>query len=282
MFDITTVAAAIRSLQIVPLQSDSGVNPLVPLFIVGFGLLLVYGGFRKWQQRRLIEDTPTEKVRSAAVGRTELSGTVEPIDGVGTLEQPFTDGQALVATYEVEEWREDHDDNSRWETIERDTRVTPFELDDGTGRMRVEPESDATIEISDGNTTQFRVGANETPPDEVVAFFEREYGADEDAGLVQKVLQAGPGARDSDRRRYTQEVIPPGEDVYLLGGARPADGARGSNAERLVLGHDEGSGEFIISDMGESEIVSGYKWAAPAMMAGGIALGAVGVYLFFI
>jgi hypothetical protein len=285
--DVATVETALTAglTELVPLQSDSGDNTLVFVLFFGIGLVLVYGGFKRWQQMRLIQDTPTEKVRSAAVGRTELSGTAAPIDGVGTIPQPFTGGEALVATYKIEEWEEDHDhdpdDHGRdghWSTIDSGTMYKPFALDDGTGRMRVEPEADATYEISDEHRNRFLVQPGETPPDEVVEFFERQYDDDDD-GLLGGLLGGGPGARDADKRRYSQQVIPPGEDVYLLGGAEPAGGGSGSNADRLVLRRDEGSEEFIISDKDEEELVSGYKWAAPALIVVGILLSAAMLYL---
>lgn len=262
-------------------QSDSSDNIIVVAIFFAVGLYLIYNGFQKWQRKRLMQDTPTEKVRSAAVGRTELSGTAKPIEGIGTLKQPFTDGECLVATYTVEEWEEDHDDDGpdgHWNTIKSGTIYNPFELDDGTGSIRVEPEADATYEISEQFRTRFRVGAGRTPPDEVVAFFQREFDDDEDEGFLGGLLGGGPGARGSDRRRYTQEVIPPGESLYLLGGAEPRAGASGSNADQLVLGRDSGSDEFIISDQTEEELVSGYKWLAPAQIAGGIALSAAMLY----
>jgi hypothetical protein len=277
----TALAARLPTLY--PLQSDSGEEPIVFLVFLAVGLYLVYSGFQKWQQMRLIQDTPTEKIRSAAVGRTELSATAKPIDGVGTVERPFTEGEALVATYQIEEWEEDHDHDhddagrdGNWETIDSGTLSVPFEVDDGTGRMRVEPEDDATYEVSDENQTEFKVTGS--PPAEVAEFFDRHYDDDDD-GLLGGLLSGGPNASSHERRRYSQEVIPPGADLYLLGGAQPVDGASGTNAERLVLGRDEGSEEFIISDMAEEELVSGYKWAAPAQIVAGIALSAGMVYL---
>lgn len=284
--DVTTVETVLAAWLsgLAPLQSDSGDNTLVFVLFFLIGLVLVYSGFRKWQQMRLMQDTPTEKVRSAAAGRTELSGSAEPIDGVGTVPQPFTDGEALVATYKIKEWEEEHDpddhgQDGHWQTIDSGTISRPFALDDGTGRMRVEPAADATYKISEEHQTLFRVGPGRTPPDQVVRFFERRYANEDDDGFLGRLLNSGPSARDSDKRRYTQEVIPPGEDVYLLGGAEPAADGSGSNADRLVLRRDEGSEDFIISDLNEEELVSGHKWAAPFQTIGGIVLSAAMLYL---
>lgn len=263
---------------LVPLQSGSSDDTLGLIVMFVVGLLLVYHGFRKWQRMRLMQDTPTETVRAAAAGRTELWGTAEPIDGVGTIDQPFAEGECLVATYEVEEWKEDEDDDGSWSTLDSGTLLAPFQVDDGTGTMRVEPEEDATFDISSENRTSFTVDANRTPPGEVVAFFERRYDDGGD-GLLARILDRDPSVRGSNERRYTQEVIPPGERVYLLGGARPVEGASGSNADRLVLGRDGGSDEFIVADRSEEELVSSYRWAAPAQIVGGLALSSAMLYL---
>jgi len=74
-------------------------------------------------------------------------------------------------------------------------------------------------------------------------------------------------------------VIPPGEDVYLLGGAEPVDEVAGSNADRLVLRRDESSEEFIISDENEEELVSGHKWGAPSRIVIGVVISAAMLYL---
>jgi hypothetical protein len=265
------------------LQSDSSDDTLGLVAFFAVGLFLVYYGFRKWQQMRLIQDTPTEKVRSAAVGRTELSGVGKSIDGVGTIPQPFADGECLVATYEIEEWEEDHDpddagSDGHWQTLDSGTLFVPFELDDGTGAMRVEPEADATFDISEEYRTRIRVRPRRDPPAAVAAFIDRQNADGGDGGLFDLDLGDVP-VESSEKRRYTQEVIPPGEELYLLGGVRPRDGAGGTNAERLVLGRDEGSDEFIISDKSQDELVSSYRWIAPGSIVAGLALSAVMLYL---
>lgn len=273
-----TATAALRPATVVVGQVDSIEGTVaVGLFFV-VGLFLTYNGFQKWQRKRLMQDTPTERVRSAAAGRTELSGTCEPIEGVGTIPQPFSDGECLVAQYEIEEW-DDTGDDSHWETIDSGTLVTPFAIDDGTGRMRVEPEADATYEISEANTLERRVDEDRMPPDTVVAFLQGEPDETVDGGLMEELLGDRPSVRGNDDRRYTQRVIPPGEAIYLLGGAQPKSGTDGSETGTLVFGRDEGSGEFVIADQTEDAVVSDYSMEAPAQIFGGIALSAAMLYL---
>ena len=254
------------------LQTSGSDETVGLLIFFGVGLYLTYNGFQKWKRKRLMQDTPTEKVRSAAVGRTELRGTSEPIDGVGTLDQPFTDGGCVVATYTIAEW-DDSGDDDHWETLDSGTLLVPFDVDDGTGQMRVEPQQDATYEISSANTDEIRVDDGRTPPDEIAEFLRGN--RHDDDGLIGGLLDDAPSVRGSDDRRYTQHVIPPGEDIYLLGGARPRDGGDG---DTLVLGRDEASDEFVIADQTEKALVTEYSWEAPAQIAGGIALSAAVLY----
>lgn len=263
-----TAQAALRAL-----QTDGSDDTIALLIFFGVGLYLAYNGFQKWQRKRLMQDTPTEKVRSAAAGRTELTGTCEPIDGVGTIDQPFSDGDCVVATYKIAEW-DDTGDDSHWETLDSGTLLVPFHLDDGTGRMRVEPEPDATYEISSANTEQIRVSDGQTPPDAIAEFLKAD--RNENDSLFGDLLDGGPSVRGSDDRRYTQSVLPPGANVYLLGGAEPGDDGQ------LVLGRDEASEEFVIADQPEEEVVSEYSWEAPAQIAGGIALSAGMLYLLLV
>lgn len=254
---------------LVPLTgSDDGLGKLAVGFVIG--LVLIYDGFGKWQQLRLMQDTPTERIRSVAAGRTELNGTARALEG--TLPRPFTDGECLVATYEIEEWRSD-DDGGHWDTIDEGVLVREFALDDGTGTIRVAPTEDATYEISDRYTTEVTVGGSESEPPEIRAFLRTHTSVDagDSTGLT--------GMLFDSKRRYTEAVVPPGTDLYVLGGATPTRDGGGSNADRLVLGRDEASDEFIISDRSEDALVSSYRWRAPAEIVGGLALSSVTLFL---
>lgn len=275
---LLALSVAAGSSPLGPLQTDSLTGTVVVGVFFLFGLYLSYTGFRKWQRKRLMQDTATEKVRSAAAGRTELTGTCEPIEAGGTIPRPFTAGECLVAVYEIEEW-DDSGDDDHWRTLDSGTLVTPFYVDDGTGRMRVEPDPDATYEISDANADEIRVDDGRLPPEEIVAFLEETPEEEADVGPLAELVGDRPSVRGDDDRRYTQRVLPPGERIYLLGGTSPGPDTAAGDVSTLVFGRDEGSGEFVIADQSEDELVSEYTWEAPAQIAGGIALSAVMLYL---
>lgn len=255
-------------------NDDDGNGFIVALVLFAVGLYLVYDGFTDWQEMRLIQDTPTEKIRSAAVGRTELNGTGEPIGE--PLDRPFGDGPCLVATYEIEEWEEDHDDehhnDGHWSTVESGALVDAFEVDDGTGTMRVEPDENATFEIDSEHQRRIRVRPGDETPAAVTQFL-RDH-ADQDVPPSDGVK----GFLFAEDRRYTERWIPPETDLYLLGSAEPNDVGTGSNADMLTLQRDSASDEFIVSEQNEDELVSERKQGAPLKVVGGLALSAITLY----
>jgi hypothetical protein len=276
---------------LVPLASDSNDEGEAFLMLVlgfGLGLFLIYDGFNKWRIKRMVEDTPTEKTRSMAVGRTELDG-VARADGE-TIEAPFTDEACLHVSWEIEEWREDEDDDHHWETIAQDRASVPFYLEDDTGRVLVRADAgDPEFEISEANETRFTTGRGESAPAEVQEFFTRRNRRTRDNGdsllgdPVDAVtdLLGGGGLSDSGRkRRYTQTVLPDGADVYILGSALPRDDAAGSeNETRLEVTRDEDVDVFLISDRSEAELESRYERLAPIETVGGLALSAVCLFV---
>jgi hypothetical protein len=240
-----------------------GIVVLVVFF--GLGLLMIYNGFREYQVGRLIRDTATETVNAAAVGRTELVGTAKAADE--TFRQPFTDGEAVFVHYQIQEEREDSDGDTSWSTLDEDTWVTPFILDDGTGEILIEPAVSAKFEISDEYTTSIDVSEGGSTPAAVGAF-------------LAQGTEVEPSSHN--RRRYTQEVIPPGETVYVLGGAEVLEGREGRDEARLVIRRDAGSDRFVISDMTEETLTSTLSRRAPFQILLGLGISAVCLYLLLV
>jgi len=266
------VVAALADLTQLLLQSNSdGDSTFVFLAMFVGGLYVVYNGFNTWKRKRLMQDTATEKVRSAAAGRTELNGTGTPLGD--PVQRPFGDADCLVATYTVERWDEgDDDDGGNWETIDSGTRYGPIQLDDGTGTMRIEPDDGADFTFEDGHVREIEVGARDEEPAEIVSFLQNN----DDVGVPDR--DGVTGFLFSNRRRYTEKWIPVGQQLYVLGGATPTEPDE-TNSSGLVLGQDEASGEFIVSEKDESELVTEARWKAPAKMAGGLAVSAIGLFL---
>jgi hypothetical protein len=254
------LAAASNGFGIFLAISLDGVLFLLVLF--GLGLLMIYSGFREYQVGQLIRDTATETVNAAAVGRTELEGTVERADML--FAQPFRDRDAVYVSYQIQEERQDGDGDTSWTTLDQDTWVTPFYVDDGTGQILVDPDISAKYEISDEYTSTFTVPEGGSDPAAIAEFLEQ--GTDVDP-------------TEHRKRRYTQQVIPPGETVYVLGGAEILADAEGREEKSLVIRRDDGSDRFVISDMTEESLTSTLSRRAPLLILVGLGLSAVCLYL---
>lgn len=129
---------------------------LVLVLLVGFAVMGI--GAKRFQTGRLIKNTAPEKVRSVAIGRTELRGKAREAGVV--FDQPFTDGTCLYYSYKIEQYVEkterDDDGNKEkkrtWQTTSSHSLAAPFDLDDGTGEILVLGNAGADFQISDENT----------------------------------------------------------------------------------------------------------------------------------
>ncbi len=97
---------------------------------VGVGIFLFFRGFPFLKRKRLIQNTPTSTIRGAALGAVEVSGTVV---GPYTLISPLSEADCFyyhaVARSTGEEEKK----------VAEEVLYAPFFLDDGTGRLMVDP-----------------------------------------------------------------------------------------------------------------------------------------------
>ena len=113
--------------------SDSGWGALAGLTVLmATGL---YGWLRSLQHARLILDTPTSRIASAAQGYTELRGRGRPLDGTPLL-SPVNG--LPVLWYRVTTQRRDGD--GKWQHVATNESDASFLLDDGSGVCAVDPD----------------------------------------------------------------------------------------------------------------------------------------------
>lgn len=110
---------------------------LFELVLAAAALSCLWYAYKSWRDGRVIRDTPTSRVRSAAQGYVELDGRGALAPGVETR-GPLTRLPCTWWSYRIEEARSSRRSRS-WTTIERDTSSSVFWLDDGTGRCLVDP-----------------------------------------------------------------------------------------------------------------------------------------------
>lgn len=236
---------------------------------IALALLCLWLSLRALRKRRLIRDIPTSKVQGVFIGLVELKGKAKSPD-------PLTShlaGEACVHyTWSVEEhWSRwvtetytDSKGNTRtrtrresgWTTVDHGGAQVPFFLEDDTGRLLVRPG-----------------GAKIEP----VTIFSRTVGTADplyyDKGPAHAVM-------DSDhRRRFTEEALPVGIPLYIVGRARER-----KDVVAPEIAEDKEAPLYLISTRSEKQVGAGFLWKAwllgilgfVLVTAGGVAMELMG------
>lgn len=144
------------------------------------GVYLFFRGFRLLQRKRLILDTPTSKIHSAAMGLVEVSGLAV---GPYTMTAPVT-GRACYY-YRTVAWQlKQSGKNKEWEKVAEECLHLPFFLDDNTGRVLVNPQG-AELDIHRDFHEEFSgsfFGSSPDVPANVASFLAR-HGVSNDKKL---------------------------------------------------------------------------------------------------
>jgi hypothetical protein len=99
------------------------------------GVYLFFRGFQMLQRKRLILNTPSSRVRSAAMGLVEINGLAT---GPYTMPAPITAVPCYY--YRTMAWRwERRGKSSEWVKVADESLHVPFYLDDNSGRVLVDP-----------------------------------------------------------------------------------------------------------------------------------------------
>jgi len=239
----------------------------------GFGLVSVVVGLymvnqgRKRRARSIrIAKTETTHVRDLQQGTVEVKGTARPADDADPMESPITAADSLTTHVEIEKYQSSNQGGGSWKTIHEEQRSIPFLVDDGTGKVRVEPPSDGTANVEQIQTT---VGGGEEPPEPIRRFVEQEAEVEAAARFDLGLLSVG------ERRRYSEGVIEPGEEVYVLGRAREKQAGWGDRA--YVIDEPTETGDFILSDKSEEDLIQEGRWSSALMFGFGGLCAVVGV-----
>lgn len=120
------------------LSASSGQLFFCLLLVVLGVIALLVSGFVLIYRARLMEDTPTSLIRSAAQGYVELSGHARLLPGPPIV-SPLSDTRCVWWSYRVQE-RDRNEKNNQWRTIEEETSGELFLLADTTGECIVDPD----------------------------------------------------------------------------------------------------------------------------------------------
>jgi len=239
------------------------------IFFLFGGTLLVLG-FAALRRKRLIENVPSSRIRSVAMGLAELIGRVIP----ETPQQaPFTGVACAYFRFTVEKWTGGK--NKRWQVVEKGESTEPFWLEDETGRILVNPAGaevvlriafrevrrDGGIFSAKRRTTEYRLVEGQRAYVLGTVGHVRDRARERQEGLAGRLrdLKADPErlqAFDADRdgrisdTEWSGAVAAVRNDMLRSEAAQPA--AAGGN---LVIGKGAAEDTFILADRGEASLV---------------------------
>jgi hypothetical protein len=238
-------------------------------FIVGLSLMIF--GFISFKRYQRIRDTPTSKVRSVAVGTTELKGKVRKFDEENTHKHPINEDETVYYEITVQIKRDD-----QWDVIHNKYVGDKFILQDDTGKIEVRIEDNPAIDLEDAKeVTKYSMSPNEELPRALKGVTNKT----QDDKLV-------PDFLESTEYRVTVKALYVDDFCYVLGDARPKDGSESSstNEENIIIGHpnhrDNSSGSYIISNQREEELQKEEKWQGPISFIIGLILSAFCLFYF--
>jgi hypothetical protein len=240
------------------------------------GPVLFVRAFRDFRLRRLIQNTPTSRLRSMSMGLVEVTGAVEPRSAATA---PFS-GRPCVY------WEVDISTRSRrnqWTVVHRNASGSPFFLRDETGVALVYPH---------GATCKLNYGVEEECLGIALPDCYAQY-------LHDQRLKAAVLWR-MGQMRFRERVIAEGEAVFVLGTATPkahaiaisdgdqlqATGTDDAGAHRLrqldqecvgVIRRGESETTFILSEESEKQIAFDVGLRGWGEMIGGPLLTLLGL-----
>jgi hypothetical protein len=164
-------------------------------------LLGFWSSFRFLRRARMVEDTPTAKVRSAPQGYVELIGTGELVDGQSIV-APLTGQVCTGYRYKIEK-RVQSGKSSHWKTIDKGASRQSFLLRDDTGQSLIDP-----------------TGAEVTPATKQIWMGHTERPTNPPRDRKSRRVAFGFG-----NYMYTEERMFPGDPLYAIGHFRTVGGA---------------------------------------------------------
>ena len=164
---------------------DQAVPVLMYAVVLGalaIGLLVMTYSLHLWKEKRLIEDIPTSKARSLAMGLVEMQGAAKP---KAVLRSPVTMTECVFYRYKIEKYVRSGR-SSHWSVVDEGASSNYFYVEDDTGKVLADP-TEADVKIGrDYQWTGIKPGT-------------------------------GWGVFGGDKMRYSEWWITEGEPVYVIG-----------------------------------------------------------------
>ncbi|MEO5988675.1 MAG: GIDE domain-containing protein [Candidatus Eisenbacteria bacterium] len=179
-------------------------NPAMSLFAtlgVLFGPWMFLHGFRAWRIHRLIEDTPTARIRSMAMGLVELSGHIEHRS---RMSAPFSGRECAYWELDISTFAAGRSGEHQWRVVHQANSGNPFYLRDCTGVALVYPQG---AELRTSPAVEEKTGGMGVPQ------MYMDYMQAHELGMRHVWAIGG--------MRFRERILEDGAGAYVLGRANP-------------------------------------------------------------
>ena len=118
-------------------SDDDGKLILYATLGFGAGIYCFFKGFKIYREYRVLADTPEMPIRSIPMGLVEIHGKAKPATDK-LINSPVSQTPCLFYKVEIEKYVKDKD-GGHWSNYKTNLNGVPFYLDDGTGKVLVNP-----------------------------------------------------------------------------------------------------------------------------------------------
>ncbi|NQT18158.1 MAG: hypothetical protein HQ592_00530 [Planctomycetes bacterium] len=226
--------------------------------VVGIGIF--FYGFNRMHRYRMIQDTPTSKVRSIAMGLVEIYARAVP---ERCMQTAYSSIDCVYYKYVIKEYRRHGSGKHtsyRWDRLESDEMLIPFFAADETGQVYVDPTgAEFNLRVKKlylqkaglGSLLSLILPGRRTEDSELIELDPEESG-------FFRMYSVGD-------RKYFEYFIEPDEQMYVLGTAANSPSA----PDNVLIRKGQNRPTFIISDRSEKELIGKLR----AQMLGSFAVG---------
>lgn len=228
--------------------------------VIGFflGIVLFISGLSSFKRRRLIENIPTSKIRSLAMGLVEICGEAVPVKNVN-LVSPFTNKHCAYYRYTIETLVSSGK-SSHWVTEKKGHEGDHFFIRDDTGLVIVSTKG-AKIDVG---KTEFDSHYGKKPTENVMRFLKKH-------NIKHKTFLGF-----NKRMRFREYIIEPNDKLYAMGtaGDNPyvEDATTMHGVKDIMIQKGKNEKIFYISDKSEKGILKVFRWRIVCGIFGGGAL----------
>ena len=236
----------------------------VVLPFLGLTLVLVVQNAIKLRRAlAAIHDLPTSAIRKLRPGLAEVCGVI--VESESSLISPWSESPCVHFEYKVEE----RDPSWEWETLApwteclNETERITFEIDDGTGKVTVEPDGAEfvyrEVELKDGDQLEA------ADAKKVCLIMKERFNASPSQFELEEEDQENLDETDTEifELRHHENLLKPGTKIYVLGtvarSAQTTSFAFGETSPHRGYVIRTGKEQFIISPESEGAVTEHYK-----------------------